>query len=235
MSLTYFIVDDEKSAIKLIELEASKIADMLFVGSDTRPVRALERFKTGQVIADLAFVDIHMSGMTGLELTQTLIRFTHIVVVTGDRNYALEGYRYGIEDYIEKPINFLRLKECVDKVREKVHLKRLALYGRKLPKLNVKSDGKTYFLNQEDIQYFESLGNYVKILTNSGKQHLMLITLTEINDFVSPRLFMKIHRSIIVNIEDVLFLEGNEVTLTSGVTLQVADSLRTALIKRINL
>lgn len=234
MGIRYFIVDNETDSIKAIQLQAVKIAGMITLGYDNRPRKALEKFKTGEIVADVTFIDIQMQEMQGLELAKELIRFTSVVVVSADQSYALEAYQYGIEDYIKKPVTYNRLKQCIERLRETVELKKLARYGYDFPKLVVKADGKTLFLNQEEIVCCESQGNYVKITVLHGKCHMVLTTLSDLFSTMLPWIFMKTHRSFIVNLKRVTAIEGNIVEVYGGHKAVVSDALRAVLMKRLH-
>lgn len=209
------IADDEPAARVSVEILLSKESDIEIVaqckdGKET--VAAIERFKP-----DLVFLDIQMPEMNGFEVLDALNNNfnTLFIMITAYDQYAIKAFEKSAIDYLLKPYDDLRFYRSLDKVRKliaaeniqeqlSVYKKMLeilkpALFNNNYPKkINLKINGRIFFLPLDTVKYIESEGNFVKFVTEEG-QKLGNYTFKQLNKLVDPKQFIRIHKSFIVN------------------------------------
>lgn len=193
-----YIVDDEPIAIEILAAYIQRLDGFSVKGAFTNPVKAFEALQ--QSPADLLFLDIQMPELTGLELLRSLRRRPEVILTTAYREFALDGFELDAVDYLLKPVAFDRFLKAIDKF--------LARNGKKTPEahppapeeqphLFVRADRKNVKIYLHDILYLESLKDYVRIVTSSGKV-LTKDTMTHFEETLPPERFLRVHRSFLV-------------------------------------
>jgi two-component system, LytTR family, response regulator len=194
MKINCIIVDDEPRAHKVLENYISRIPDISLVSTFFEGPKALNFLQATKV--DLAFLDITMPEMNGFNLLDSLTDPPAIIFTTAHSKFALESYDYSAIDYLKKPISFERFLKAIEKLivvaKNKHEAKPLSDH------IDLRVDGEVISIPFTDIQYFQSLGNYVKVIT-SQKMLLTQITTKEIEENIPKELFVRIHKSYIVN------------------------------------
>lgn len=213
--LRALVVDDERPALDelryLLERD-DRISEVLTTDSATESLRIL---REGDV--DVAFLDIQMPGLTGLELAQVLSRFRNpprIVFVTAHEGHAVEAFDVHAVDYVLKPVRADRLAEAVRRV---VAGSDRAPVGDD-PRVAVERGGVTRFLSRSDITHVEAHGDYARLHTAEGS-HLVRTPLTTLEEEWAGAGFVRIHRSLLVALAHV-----REVRMDAGrCTVVVGD------------
>lgn len=211
MRFNCLIVDDEPFARKLIASHLSKIANMELAGECGDAVEASNFLRTRKV--DLIFLDIQMPEISGLQFIRTLKKPPAVILTTAFRDFAPEAFELDVVDYLLKPISFERFTKSVNKFFGR-HAEKYAppQAPEKERFIYLKADRKTHKVLLDEILYIESLDDYVKVhLTNS-----VLVTHENISSFeqnLSSRMFIRIHRSFIINTKHVTTIaaEGVEI------------------------
>jgi DNA-binding LytR/AlgR family response regulator len=168
---------------------------------------------------DLLFLDVEMPGATGFELLDQLCYRPLVILTTSKEEYAYNAFEYDVLDFLKKPFTYRRFQEAIHKLerssRQEAGTDKPALEG----SLFIKTDGKQVRLNHSDILYIESLGDYVRFVT-AGKKYISHSTLKSIEEKVNNDVFLKVHRSFIINTskidtvrENDLFICGNEIPI----------------------
>jgi DNA-binding LytR/AlgR family response regulator len=205
------IVDDEPLALDIIETYLEQIHEFKLIGKCTNALEARELIKTER--PDVIFLDIEMPGMTGIELAKTLTKATSIVFTTAYPSFAHEGFELDALDYLLKPISFDRFMKTVDKIKAKHHTVDIPAHGAPVSDyIFVKADKKFIKVNFSDIWYVEGLKDYVIIKTGTGRI-ITLQTMKSLEDRLPKSIFMRIHRSYIVNIRRINSILGNMVEI----------------------
>ncbi|MGW6458011.1 LytR/AlgR family response regulator transcription factor [Streptomyces sp. NPDC055078] len=194
----------------------------------------------GPVGIDVVFLDIHMPGLTGLDLARLLARFTHpplIVFVTAHEGFAVQAFDLKAVDYVLKPVRRERLAEAVRRVRDQVRTAREIRHSDRTPPAPVHSSseqipvelgGVTRFVPIDTITYVEAQGDYARLHTEEGS-HLVRIPLSTLEERWASRGFVRIHRSHLVALAriDELRLDAGTTTVRVG-TAELAVSRRHA-------
>ncbi|MFB7512045.1 LytR/AlgR family response regulator transcription factor [Streptomyces sp. NPDC056144] len=186
--------------------------------------RALETGPDGGDAIDVVFLDIHMPGLTGLDVARLLAGFARpplVVFVTAHEGFALQAFDLKAVDYVLKPVRRERLAEAVRRVHELVHATAApATAPAPAPEqIPVELGGVTRFLDVDDIAYVEAHGDYARLHTDTGS-HLVRIPLSALEERWAARGFVRIHRSHLVALAriDELRLDGGATSVRLGAT-----------------
>lgn len=195
MRLNCVVVDDEPLAITIIEGYLKKIPYIEIIGKFNSAIPVYEFLKENQV--DILFLDVEMPNLTGIDFIKSLTNPPKVVLTTANKNYAIEGFNLNVEDYILKPVSFDRLLKSVNRIYE--GLSSIKEEGSKSNKdyIYLKENKKMVKVYFKNILYFESLKDYVKVVT-SCKTVLTKQLLSYFEQELDSNQFIRIHRSFIV-------------------------------------
>jgi len=201
------ILDDEPLAVDILRGYVGKVPGLECVGTFRKPLEALEFLQKNDV--DLVFLDIQMPDLSGLQFLRSLPRPPLVVFTTAYSRYAAESYDHDAVDYLLKPIEFDRFLKAVHKAQA------LAVRPEKKapsPAGSVLIKTGTRFLRARwsDIRYVKGAGNYVAFVTRD-REILSLMTMRNAADLLPGAVFVRIHKSYIVNIQHVDVVEEDEV------------------------
>ncbi len=199
------VVDDEELARSLLAAYIEKVDFLELVGTAENPVEALQRMREETI--DLLFLDIQMPEIKGTDFAKMVPTTTKIVFTTAYSEYALEGFELNALDYLLKPIAFDRFLNAVNKFQ-------LPSEGRiHQDTLTVKSGYDLHKLRHSDIRYIESDGEYV-IFHTLEKKVMSYQSLKSLEKSLPSSIFMRVHRSYIINKQLVNSLKGRSLLLS---------------------
>lgn len=208
------IIDDEELARILLKSYVEKLDFLEFMGDFENPLEALNTIKSNAI--DLIFLDIQMPELKGTDFAKMVASNTKIIFTTAYSEYALQGFELNALDYLLKPITFERFLNAVNKLQSKnTTINTEAM-------LTVKSGYDLHKLKLGDITYIESDSEYVVFHTNR-KKIMSHQTLKALEKSLDPSIFMRVHRSYIINKTKVTGLKGRDLLL-SDVKIAVSDS-----------
>jgi two-component system response regulator LytT len=228
------IIDDEEMARAIIEQLISKKKDLSLIGSFSAAIEAIKFLNQNSV--DLIFLDIHMPNFTGFDLLQTLKNPPKVILTTSDKNFAIEAFEYNcIVDYLVKPVTQERFDKAVLKAASfsTVNSSSKKLEKEIVDELYVNIDRRLVKINFATINLIEAKGDYIQIKTDS-KNYTVHSTLKKIEDKLPNELFLKVHRSFVINTTKIIDIEDNSVLIGNNV-IPVSRSNRPELMKRLNL
>ena len=229
MPLKALIVDDEPLARRVLEKYIAQSPDIELHASCESAAQAAGILADQHV--DLMFLDIRMPGMSGMDFARNLVSGPLIVFVTAFPEYAAEGFELEAVDYLVKPFSFERFEKAVQRAQYLLEAEQRYKMPTE-PTLLVKSDKKLYRLPIKTILYLEGYDDYVKVYTTRTKMLLTKDTLKNLHGELSSEVFIRIHRSFIIAIKAIQFIEGNQVCV-NDVMLPVSESYRKDLMERI--
>ena len=215
--LTCLIVDDEELARTLLENYVTRLPYLSLVGKCSNPIEALQLLQHQSV--DLIFLDIQMPEMIGTDFLKTLSQKPMVVFTTAYAEYALEGYELNVVDYLLKPFPFERFLQAVNKASDLAKLKSKEGSNSTISSesstneknyILVKSEHKVHRIFFDDIQYIQSMQEYVAYFTPNGRI-LSLGSLKKLETDLPKNQFLRIHKSYIISKVKVSTLEGNMV------------------------
>jgi two-component system LytT family response regulator len=213
MKVKCLVVDDEPLAIKLLENHIAKIASFEVVATCNNAMKALEILNTQQI--DLLFLDIKMPTITGIDFLKSLRNPPKTIFTTAYREYALESYDLDVADYLLKPITFDRFFRAVERyfrelkpVQTSVSISQTATETT----IQIKSGTKYHKVVVSDINYIESLKDYVKIHTES-KSIVSKQKISDLEKELATHAFLRIHRSYLINSKKVTAFTPHDIEL----------------------
>ena len=231
--LRCLIVDDEPLAIDVIENYLKR----LNISIIKRCENAIEAFRFLQHESiDVIFLDIEMPLLTGLDFLKSLKNPPAVIITTAYRDYAVEGFELDVVDYLIKPIPFSRFMKAIEKVH---HFERQAIgqgeisTGEGDEYLFLKVDRKFVKVLVKDILYIESLKDYIRVKTNSDTW-ISYQSLSGITEKLPQEKFMRVHRSYIVALNKIDFIEEGVINVGKN-AIPVADAYRGSLNQQLNL
>jgi two-component system LytT family response regulator len=222
------VVDDESLARRNLTVLLRRDPDIGSVAECGSGLEAIEEIRKSK--PDLVFLDVQMpecDGFDVLELLGSDLPPT-VIFVTAHDEYALRAFEAGALDYLLKPFDDARFGRALNRAKE-----RLAHYlpqHRVTERLVVRSQGRVLFLSVEDIDWIEAAGYYACLHVGSDT-HILRRSLSELEQDLGDERFIRIHRSIVVNLERIRGLELQtggeyEVVLTSKVRLRLSRRYR---------
>ncbi|MDN5286004.1 MAG: yehT 5 [Mucilaginibacter sp.] len=227
------IVDDESYVIDTLTQYLSKTNDCHLLATFSDPLAALQEIKGG-LIPDILFLDVDMPELSGFELASLLPPQIAIVYVTAHDDYALQAFETNVYDFLLKPVSFSKFLKSVQKIKGILE-SRLANDTRNNTDyifINPGIKGKVIKLYFQEIIYVEGLKNYVIFNMHKGK-HVTYLTMKEIEEALSSRYFVRIHKSYIINFSKVQAIEGNMVILPGNLQLPLGGNYKEKLMKMV--
>lgn len=226
------IVDDEKLSLDLLESNISRVPFLKLAGKFQNPYDAIKFLSNQQ--ADILFVDIEMPGLTGLELLNSIKLTSQVVIVTAYEHYALAGFNLNVTDYLLKPVAFDRfLKACVKCQQQ--HEKSNKIDKSEYPEyIFLSVDYSQVKITVEEIAYIESMGDYLKIVNRHKKTFITRMSLKSIMAKLNPDVFLRIQKSFIVNIKDIVSIRRGAVIVQDR-ELPLSQNFRNTVIEKLDI
>ena len=231
--LKALIVDDEPLAHQVLLTYCENFPFVTVVGQCYSATEALSFLAEHPV--DLLFLDINMPMLSGLDLLRVLKTKPQVVITSAYQEYALESFELEVTDYLLKPFSFERCLQACNKALAQCQLieqaKSQSQFTEKeceTPAIFIKVDKKQIQLNLADISCLEAYGNYVKVWRD-GKSLLTPRTLSSFEQQLPSEQFIKVHRSAIVNLDHIDYVEGTKVRLLDGHELNIGKSFKSSV------
>ncbi len=206
------IVDDEPLAQDVLEAHLEKIPEVHLVAKCDNAIEAREILNGHDI--DLVYLDIQMPQLTGIEFVKSLTHPPAIIFTTAFDNYAVEGFELNAVDYLLKPISLDRFMKATNKAIEAIessHKNQATEFDAAEDDfIFVKADKKLIKINYSDVIYIEGLKDYVMI-KRDDKRVITLQTMKSLEAKLPKNIFLRIHRSFIVNLSKIDAIMGNVV------------------------
>ena len=212
--LKYIIIDDEPLAHEIIEEFCSMLPHVQLEENCYNAMEAMQFLNENTV--DFMFLDINMPKLRGLDFLKTLTKPPKTIITTAYKEHAIEGFELNVLDYILKPFSFDRLVKAVNKVSDvqapRTVIKEVSRSSESSTRFFVKGDKKHHQIDLSDLLYIEAYGNYTKLFLKDG----MIVSHEKIShyeDLLNPSNFLRVHKSFIVAIDKIKFIEGNRILI----------------------
>ncbi len=205
------IVDDEPLSQEVVERYVNDFPRLELIATCSNAIDAIEVIQNQSI--DLIFLDINMPKLSGINFLKSLDNPPLVIFTTAYPEYAVQGFELDVVDYLLKPFSFDRFLKAVNKAIIKLNVLNEekpinAGNSNEQNYLLIKADKKIYKTNYDDILYFQSCGDYVKIFTVE-KTLVSNKTLKDIYSELPEHLFARIHKSYIIPLKRISFIEGN--------------------------
>jgi DNA-binding LytR/AlgR family response regulator len=208
---TAIIVDDETSLIDYLGEKLQQLWPALqILGTAQNGRQALEL--VNQTQPDIIFLDIHMPGLSGLQVASQLPLDIQIVFITAYNDHAVEAFEHAAVDYILKPVSEKRLLHTIDRLQSNSNSSRneilsalQSLQGHSknyLHWLRAGYDETTELVSVDDVVYFKAEYKYTSVITQR-KEYVLRRTIKDLEGELDPSLFWRVHRSIIVRVDQI--------------------------------
>lgn len=217
-------IDDEPLALQLMKAYIEKTPSLKLVHAFEDAVSAAEMIRNHPV--DLLFVDIQMPDINGLDLIRSLDMKPMVIFTTAHRKFAVEGFELDAVDYLLKPISFERFNRAVNKALEFYNYRNATPQTEEF--LYVYSEYKLIKININEIEYIESLEDYIRIHMTHFKPVLTLMPLKKVLEKLPAGRFERVHRSYIVAVNKIQGIGNKKLTLTAA-EIPVGDTYQEVL------
>jgi len=226
------IVDDNKMARMAMKQLVSQVNELVLAGECDNAMEAYNKVNKEHI--DLLLLDIEMPGMTGLELTKNLGHASPLIIfTTAKTDYAVEAFELNVVDYVIKPVSPARFLQAIEKAKEVLESNKQDVLVEEKEFVFVRDNGILKRIDINDILYLEAMGDYVKVHTLQ-KFHVVHSTLKAIGEKLPPSKFMRVHRSYIVALNKIDFIEEGVINIGKN-PIPVADAYRGSLNQQLNL
>jgi len=221
-----FIAEDEPLAAQKLQLFLQKLGerceDITLFDNGSALMNALHV----ESCPDLLFLDIQMPGLTGLEVLKSLqqsdgeLEGLKVIITSAYDQYAIDGFNFGVADYLLKPYTLERLRLAMSKVRPE-------------PVLCIRSEGRTERIRISEIVCLESNKDYTCFTLEDGRNLMTLGTLSGFEQQLPTSAFTRVQRSYVVGIKHVQSYNSQSVTLSTGTIVPIGKTYRESFGKAI--
>jgi len=206
------IIEDEPLAQNILKKYISDHPSLELVAICSDALEA-QTILTQQNI-QLLFLDINLPKLSGINFIKTLIHPPLVIFTTAYPEFAVEGFELNAVDYLLKPFSFERFLKAVNKVIEKLNNSSLPKKEEIDAFIFFRSDKKIHKVDLESIHYIEAVGDYMKVITDSG-QLLINETMKNLQEELPARSFIRVHKSFIISRNRIKYIEGNYIQVES--------------------
>lgn len=221
------IVDDERLAREELKGLLSIYSELEIIGEYKNAIEAKAAIERD--LPDLVFMDIQMPGENGLDLLSSLKNPPRTIFVTAYDEYAMKAFEVNAYDYLMKPIDNDRLDEVYRRLMEENQTPKSVQNAEVLRKgdsVLIKDGDRVWFIKMDEIRFFESEGNYVKVHFQKNRP-LILRSLNSLEERTDPNLFFRANRKFIININHIISVEnwfngGLQVELSCGTKVEIS-------------
>ena len=227
MQINCLVVDDEPLSQDVIIdfVNASPELKLIAVCGDA--LEAGKILKDGSI--DLLFLDINMPKLSGIGFVKSLKEPPLFVFITAYPEYAIEGFDVDAVDYLLKPVSFERFRLAVNRVLERFALKENVNSASHF--IMVRADKKNYKIDFNELLFLEAQGDYVKFVT-SERAIMVHGTLREFIALLPGKYFEQIHKSYVISLSKIDYLEGNLVKVGNH-KLPISLSFKEQFLKKL--
>ena len=229
--MTCIIIEDQPPAQRILKKFIEDIGTLELKATFPDALKALEFLKSESV--DLIFLDIHLPKISGLDFLKVLPNPPHIILTTAFSDYALESYEFSVVDYLLKPFSFQRFVKAVSKISvDKPKLSIPTLENSSFrQEIFIKSGYEHIKITVSDILFIKSDSDYTEI-TLANKKHLSSETLRYWTKELDEKLFIRIHKSYLINSKKVEKMVGNQLHLSNNQIVPIGRAYKEGFMNR---
>jgi two-component system, LytTR family, response regulator len=236
MKITALVLDDDPSYCDLIASYVNAHENLRLIGAFEDPEEAKKCIEANEI--ELCFFDMEMPGMSGLELVRSLTDPPYVIFITSYKDFAIESYEVEAIDYLVKPVKKDRFNQAVDKALERIRMEQKAATAEELEAIKtgddhffIRTDAQYVKIRFDDVLYIEALKDFVKIHTPS-QVYTALINLKNIELALPKSLFIRTHRSFLVNVRHIAAI-GKYDLQVGNQTIPLAQSYSDEVVERV--
>jgi DNA-binding LytR/AlgR family response regulator len=223
------IVDDEPLSQDVLKKYIGDIPGLQLAACFFNALDAAQTLRESPV--DLIFLDINMPKLSGINLLKSMDNPPMVIFTTAYPQYAVDGFDLDAVDYLLKPISFERFLKAVNKAFEQDSRNSETKSSFSEGFMTIKSDKKFFKINFSDILFFQAYGDFVKVHL-ADKVLVTAGTLKNLEQILPPQ-FMRVHKSYILSIQRIKYIEGNRVFIEQS-EIPLGPGMRDNLLNRMN-
>lgn len=232
--LRCIVIDDEPLACGLLKSYVEQTAGLHLEGVFESAAEAVKPVMMDNI--DLVFLDIHMPLLNGIEFGKMIPSQTRIIYVTAYDSFALEGFRTNALDYLLKPVSYSEFLKAVGKALEWFSMRRSYekdhASGSPSDMITIKADYRLVQMSTDSILYIEVRKDHLIFFRSSGETVTSLMSMRDIEEVLPSDIFMRVHRSFIVNLRNVEVVDRNRIVF--GQTyIPISESKKDEFLQRI--
>jgi len=235
-------IDDDKLSRKIIEEFISRTDSLNLVYSFANAVDAINKLKNNIIDINIVFLDIEMPEMTGIEFLNNFKEHPQVIIISSKEKYALEAFEYDVTDYLLKPVSYSRFFKAIEKAQKRIDKKIAKSLDNTIEDIGskeifIKSNSSLIKVYYNDITYVEALENYILICTKDNK-YTVHFTMKAIENKLPSELFKRVHRSYLVNTQNINKIESNIIVLNynnENKNIPIGKAYKDKLFKDLNL
>ena len=222
-------VDDDEVSRKLIKHYIDQTNFLTLTYECENAINAANILSEDDV--DILFLDINMPEMSGMDLVSHIDDNYEIIMVTSNSEFALEAFEKSITDYLIKPLEYGRFLQASTKAKANIEMSKSK--SEKYNDIFVRSDSKLIRLEMMDIMYIEALADYV-IIHTAKKKYIVHSTMKGLIMKLPPSSFSRVHRSFIVNHNNITELEDVNILIKDRL-IPIGASYKENFLLKLNL
>jgi two-component system, LytTR family, response regulator LytT len=226
MNIKCVVIDDEPLALKVLEDYIQKTPFLELEGKFTNSVKALNYLSEHDI--DLLFLDIQMPDLSGLEIVSRLKTKPLLIFTTAYSEYAMDGFKADAIDYLLKPIDYPDFIKAVNKAKDWIYAARGKNINIQANKdfLFIKSEYKIIRINFNEIKYIQGMSEYVRIYLTTINPIMSLLSLKHLETQLPEEMFMRVHKSYIVNLQKINIIERFEIIYDDGTKIPISQQYK---------
>ena len=213
MKYRCLLVDDEPLALKVLESHIRQLPGLSVAGCCHNALDAMQFLQ--QQVVDLMFLDIQMPRLLGTSFLRTLRNPPKVIFTTAHKEYAVDAFELDAIDYLLKPVSLERLIKALNKLNKEVVIEEPEAQPivEEEGFVYVRANRKMVKVKYSEILYIESMKDYVRIMLKQEKPLLVKQSISSMEDMLPSNLFIRIHRSYIVAIQNVTAFTNQDVEI----------------------
>jgi DNA-binding LytR/AlgR family response regulator len=224
---TCIIIEDEPLALEKTKGFVNKVPFLHLSASFENALTGLAYLNNNKV--DVLFLDINMDELSGIELLETSIINSQVIITTAYHEYALKGYELKITDYLLKPFTFNRFLQAVNKAQENMSQRTVE---KQVEFIFIKTENRLEKIMINDILYIEGMRDYLRIHMLT-KKIMTLQNFSELEKIIPSNLVCRVHKSYMVSLNKIDSIERSRIKIADQL-IPVSDTYKEAFFQLIN-
>ena len=223
--LNCYVLDDELASVEIISDYVTRTATLNLLGASTNANDMLT-VMAEDIKPDIAFLDIDMPGMNGLEMAGRIHKHTFVVLVTAHDKYALQAFEKGAVDYLLKLVSYDKFTGSVKKIQNIIAKKTKGpqedgfFYIRGIYK------GEFIHINPADLIYVEARPQHRVLLVTTKGNHVTSLTIKALELMLNEEHFMRVHKSNLINMRCIQRVDSNELRMSDESVVPIGRTYR---------
>lgn len=204
--MNVIILAQNKAVLEQLNTYIPKLSDLNILYTFNSGMTAITEAKKSNV--DLLFLESQLEDMTGFEFLSMLENPPMVIMISPNKEDAFKAFEYNVLDFVSSELEFPRFMRAID--RAQIIYQAVEQERNHSTSIFFRSELKTIKINLDEILYVEALADYVIIVTDSNK-YVVHTTMKSLENKLMDKNFIRVHRSYIVNISKINYIEGSDI------------------------